>query len=439
MKNKLIILSFLVVSIPSLLVAQDTLTKKEAVDLALVNNYQIMAVKNSLEKAGNNTSIYNSGLLPTVNATANANYNLNSGEAGFSNGTVTEFSAAASNGINSSIGANYVLFNGFNRRYNIKQFQDTYQLSEIQVASTIENVILQVFLSYFEIARLQENYFNLQQALSISKNRLERAKYQNQYGQNSNLDISNALVDVNTDSINILNIHQQLENSKRNLNVILGRNVDDQFSIDTTVNFNNNYVREILEESFRQNNSSLNLARQGLTINENVMKINESSFYPQVSVNSSYGWNKNNNNAASFLAYSKGSGLSAGVSLSWSLFDGGMRYIRQQNALIDVRNQELFISQIEQEISRDFSNAWGNFNNKLFILDAQEDNLATNKINFQRTEEQYRIGRVSSIEFRQAQLNLLNAQTNRNQAKYEAKLAELELLQISGQLLDATF
>lgn len=46
---------------------------------------------------------------------------------------------------------------------------------------------------------------------------------------------------------------------------------------------------------------------------------------------------------------------------------------------------------------------------------------------------------VNSIEFRQAQLNLLNAELSRNQAKFAAKLAELDLLQISGQLLDVEF
>ena len=48
-------------------------------------------------------------------------------------------------------------------------------------------------------------------------------------------------------------------------------------------------------------------------------------------------------------------------------------------------------------------------------------------------------GQVTSIEFRQAQLNLLSAELSRNQAKYEAKLAELFVLQLSGELLNVNF
>jgi len=72
-------------------------------------------------------------------------------------------------------------------------------------------------------------------------------------------------------------------------------------------------------------------------------------------------------------------------------------------------------------------------------LQAENKNVETNHRNFTRTEEQFKLGQISSIEFRQAQLNLLDAQSNLNEAKYEAKNAELRLLQLSGDLLNTTF
>ena len=62
---------------------------------------------------------------------------------------------------------------------------------------------------------------------------------------------------------------------------------------------------------------------------------------------------------------------------------------------------------------------------------------ATN--NYERSQERYKLGQITSVELRQAQINLLNAQTNKNLAKYEAKLSELELLQLTGQLLNVEF
>ena len=66
----------------------------------------------------------------------------------------------------------------------------------------------------------------------------------------------------------------------------------------------------------------------------------------------------------------------------------------------------------------------------------QEQNVKTATDNFLRSSERYKLGQISSVELRQAQLNLLNSKTSKNQAKYNAKLAELQLLQLTGQLLN---
>jgi outer membrane protein TolC len=90
-------------------------------------------------------------------------------------------------------------------------------------------------------------------------------------------------------------------------------------------------------------------------------------------------------------------------------------------------------------LERDFNNAWDDYQNKLNIYRLQEDNIKTSQNNFDRTQEKFKLGQLNSIEFRQAQINLLNAELTRNQAKYSAKLAELQLLRISGEILSVEF
>ena len=127
------------------------------------------------------------------------------------------------------------------------------------------------------------------------------------------------------------------------------------------------------------------------------------------------------------------------MNLSWDLFDGGQTSVAIQNAKINKENQQLQKKQIALEVERDIANALGNYENKLYIYRVQEENVLTNEDNFNRSEEQYRLGQISSIEFRQAQINLLDAKTSLNLAKYDAKLAELQLLQLTGQLLNIEF
>ena len=104
------------------------------------------------------------------------------------------------------------------------------------------------------------------------------------------------------------------------------------------------------------------------------------------------------------------------------------------NSLEEVARQQNL-----QVLDRNVNNAWAFYENALFVLEAEKKNLLTNHRNFDRTLEQQKLGQITSIEFRQAQLNLLNAELNFNQAKYSAKTAELALLQISGDLMDAEF
>ena len=102
-------------------------------------------------------------------------------------------------------------------------------------------------------------------------------------------------------------------------------------------------------------------------------------------------------------------------------------------------NKALLQKQITLEVERDIRNAWDSYTNALFVLNVQDKNLQTNQNNFDRTNERYKLGQVTSIEFRQAQLNLLNAELAQSQAKYSVKLAELQMLQVSGQLLNTDF
>ncbi|MCK5367799.1 MAG: TolC family protein, partial [Cyclobacteriaceae bacterium] len=57
--------------------AQDSLlSKRDAVDLALENNYDIRIAEGNVESAENSASIYNSGYLPSISASGGANYNV---------------------------------------------------------------------------------------------------------------------------------------------------------------------------------------------------------------------------------------------------------------------------------------------------------------------------------------------------------------------------
>ena len=437
MKSKILIL--LITLMGTSVIAQEVLNKAEAIEIALKYNFDIREADNNENIALNNASKKNSGFLPSVSANGGVTYAITDSENTFTSGDVQSASGVQTERYNASIGANYILYNGETRKYNFKKFQESLNISELQSRGVIENVIVNIFGSYYEVERLTQNEITQKETLDVSRERLRRAEYSFDYGQNTQLDVLNAEVDYNNDSINYLNIVQQLENEKRNLNLFLGREVNTPFSVDTTLNYSQGLSRDAILENTLTNNVAVLQQNGFLRSAEYDIKINNGANKPTVGLNTSYGWNQNNLGATSFVESQNSSALSYGATVSWNIFDGGQTSVRRQNNLIQLENQKLGMDRLKLNLNRDVNNAWSVYQTALFVLKAQEKNLTTNERNFSRTKEQQSLGLITSIEFRQAQLNLLNAKLNYNQAKYSAKNAELALLQLSGEIMNAEY
>lgn len=449
MRNSIFTTLLIVLATTRVFSQESLLTKEDAVNLALQNNFGIQVAKNQVEIAENNKGILNSGYLPTLTNSTTANYNRDDAVIEFpgqvnqdgSPRADVELNKAEAQRYNSSLTADYVLFDGLGRFYNYKRLKEQYELSELQARETIENTMLQLFSVYFEVARLTENQNVFQEALQISSQRIKRAEYAFEYGQNTKLDILNAQVDVTNDSINLLNTQQQLANTKRDLNVVLNQNLNELFKVDTLINFIPKPKLNEFVEQATLNNVAILQTERNLAINAYDIKVNKAGYLPTIGLNGTYGWNLNQSAASAFFPGTNNTtwNFGLGARLTWNIFDGGGTNVRVRNAKIAYENQELLKQQIELEVNRDIQNAKAIYENRLNIYRIQEQNVITNQNNFERSNEQFQLGRITSIEFRQAQINLLNAQTNKNLAKYDAKLAELQLLQLTGQLLNVEF
>lgn len=422
------------------------LGKEQAVKIMLENNYGIMIARNTESIANNNTSILNSGYLPQLQGNAGANYDKTTSETDFQGALDRDGNPrdnvvipdAITQQYNASIGMNYTLFDGLGRFYNYKRLKEEYSLSQLQARQTIENTTLQLMSVYLEVARLTENLDVLERTLEISKARETRVEYQFDYGQVNKLEVLNARVDINTDSVNVLNARQQLQNTKRDLNLLMNRELDAYFVVDTTVTLQSMLVIDSFLEEVNSNNVRVLQSESNVQISEYDIKTTRALLLPRIGLSGSYGWNQSNNPPSAFFPATVRSSDSfqLGATLTWDLFDGGGSIIGLKNAKIAFENEELRKKQVLLEVSRDIANAKGNYKNALDIYRLQEQNVITNQDNFNRSQERFKLGQITSIEFRQAQVNLINAVTTENLAKYDAKLAEYQLLQLAGQLLN---
>ena len=418
------------------LVAQENLTLFKAVKNTLENNLDIKISENLQEIAKNNSSILNNNYLPNIQLGSDINTNVQnieietpSGIAGALDNTQTDNSSAV-------LSINYNLIDASGRKYNFKKSKELFSKSKLEVKEIIENTLLQLFTVYFEVGRLTEEEKILKNALDISRRRYQRKLSQYEFGQTNNLEVLNAEVDVNTDSINLLNLSNRLNNAKRDLNLIMNVNLESKHSIDTELSFINKDDLSNLFLNDIKNNTSYLISEKDIIISDLDKKAIKFSYLPTLGLNGSYGWNESiNDNPYAFYNKSISDGFSAGINIRWDIFRGGKKIIANKNASINQENFKLNKEKITLTLRKELKNAFQSHLNNLFILDAQNQNFETNKNNFERNLERYNVGQVSSIEFRRAQLNLLNSELSKNTAKYKAKISEAYFLKISGELI----
>ena len=444
--NKGFILFIIVIVLINSSKAQDKLTKEQALDFALENNFGIQVSRNNTEITKNNSNILNSGYLPTISISGGGNYIGSDSEIAFPGQFDDQgnpipnriFEGQESQRYNASVNLNYTLFDGLGRTYIYKQLKEQYNLSELQLRETIEYSILQIFEVYFSVAQFTESSRIFKQNLEVSKERQKRAQSAFIHGQGNKLAVLNAQVDVTNDSISLIQVNQQLDNSKRDLNLLMNQPIDKDYSVELEVNF----VPEIQIESWidtaPEKNVELLKQKSNSQINSYDIKINQSGYLPTVGLVGSYGWNLNKSPATAFFPGTNNTTYSVGVgaSLSWNLFDGGRTSTRVKNAKLNFENQELFAQEARLSFDRDLLNALQNYKNTKEIFEIQKKQVETATYNFDRSQSQYQLGSITAIEFRQAQINLANAKNQRAIAKFQAKLPELQLIRLTGELLN---
>ncbi|MFK8043903.1 MAG: TolC family protein [Crocinitomicaceae bacterium] len=423
-----------VLMLPLLIEAQ-VLTVEDAIAAAMEKNFDIRMASNNLLIAENNKTIQNSGYLPNVTGKANANYANNNAFVIDQQNNEISIDGLQTSSYGVSLGVNYNIYTGGSRKNQFEKLKTAYELSDVQRQLQIDNSLLNVYTTYYSIARSTVQLSILEEAFEISKQRYIRTKYQFDFGQKTNLDVLNAQVDVNNDSLNLINANVQLDNAKRQLNFLMGATADQDFKVTETVDVSSLLNYEEIRKNMEESNYQSKQIALSTAMSEYDLKINQAGWVPTVSTNLSYGLNNSQNGPASLFATQNITGLNASLNLNWNIFDGGATNIRVQNAKINLDNQLLSKEQILLNLNTELANTWAEYSNQLMILNSEKVNVDISEQNFLKTKERYNLGQVSSIDFRQAQLNLINSKVNLTNAQFGAKIAEMQLKKLEGSLV----
>ncbi len=386
----------------------EVLSGQDAVAIALKNNYSIQIAKDEAQIAANNNTAGNAGMLPNITANASA-----------------EKEEYNSETWNANVQLDWTLFDGFKMFATRNKLRELEKLGTEAAISKIQDTVALVLVQYYDIISLTKGIESIRENLAISKIRLEQAEEKYKYGGSSRPERLSALVDYNADKTTLFKLLESLQSAKIRLNNLLSRDPNTAFNVASEIDYNHALTYDEIRNMAVTQSPSIIMARLNTSIAEYALKESKSAYYPEFGVHTAYNATKDNQ---------RPDGWSAGVRLSYDIFDGFERQRLERNAYLQLKIAGLSEADIRKTIDAEVADYYNTYTINLKLVKLEEENIDVAKENMEVSLESYKVGAIPAIELRESQRNYLNAVNNLISAQYQVKIAEIALLQIIGKI-----
>lgn len=426
------VLSLILLSV-STVRGQGLLTVKEAVEIALNNNFEIKLSQNDLRIAKENVTRGNAGMLPSVTGNLTQNNNLQNSSQTQASGEKRSLRNAKNNSLSYGVSIGWTIFDGMGMFSRFDILKELQKQGEVQLKSTILQKVSDVISTYFTIVEQKNLLLAIDSSITISKERLRTAENRFSIGKASRLEVLNVQVNLNEDESSRLRQADVVKNLKITLNSLMARELSVDFDVERDVEYDDSLVFDELMQKAKEHNPDLQLIAINRRMAELELKRVKAGRYPTVRLNTGYNFSQTESSLG-FVSSSNSRGLNYGVTASINIFDGFNQRRTEKVAQINIENAELLVEQTNLTIKTAIATAFQTYQTNLSLARLEENNEDIARQNLNITLEKYKIGTISAVEFRDAQENFINAVSRFNSAKLQAKLSELQLKEIIGNI-----
>lgn len=421
----------------------DSLSLSEAIQIGLENNFDIRISTLDAEIAKNNNTWGAAGRFPTISFSLSQGNSFRDVEnpASFLQGL------SISNDLTPSVSLNWTLFNSFRVNISRQQLQLLEEQSMGNAQIVVENTIQAIILSYYIAVLEQERLDVLQKIMTLSRDRYRYLQIKGDLGSAVTFDVLQEKNNYLTDSTNFVTQEINYLNARRNLNLLMGVDVSEEFSLTDGLDVTPaNYALDNLYEKMVNNNTNLRTQYLNQEIFRQDVRLAKTELYPSLDLGlgASYSISRQDLSNAELLrpiddpiTNTKTLNYFANFTLSYTLFDGGRIKRAIQNAYVNENIAQVQVDQLKLSLKNDLVTAYDLYNARKKLLDITELNLETGDLNLELATERFKNGTINSFDFRTIQVNYLNIALNNVQAKYNLIDTETELMRLTGGIIEA--
>ena len=409
---------------------------EECIKYAIDNNIQIRQQEIQTRFQENTLSQSKLNLLPTLNGQASHNYSFNR--------TLdqTTYQYVDQNGQADQfyLGGSMNLFNGL-QNYNTIQ-RNKYQLlaSELDLQSIKDNISLSIALAYLQIILNNELVSTTGNQLQITKQQIEKTKKMFDAGSVAKGNLLQIESQAASEELQLINLENQRDISYLNLTQMLELKSPEGFSIvipsigvDTNAVISGN-----VEDIFGQAQGlrpEIKSAEMNLTASELDLKIARGGRSPRLSMSHSAS-TMYSNIRKKILSIDPVSGpvygeypfsdqltdnmnYGLGFSLNLPILNGWQVNKNIANSKLNIENSRYSLEGEKKQLYKSIQQAYADAVAALKKYTASIKAVASMEESFRYTEQKFNVGMVTPVDYNAAKTQLLNAQSNMSQAKYE--------------------
>ena len=413
--------------------AQNNLSLKEAVTIAIQNSYDIKLIENAASIAKNNNNYGVAGGLPTVTVNGTNNNTLNTISQTFPDASRnTTRSGVDGSTLNGGLAATMILFNG----YRIAATKDRLESIQKQTEATLQVQLLNtsstVMQQYYNVIRQIAFLKTIEKSIEASEQRVAIVKTRQEIGVANQADLLQSSLDLNA-----------LLQAKQNQLLVLDQVKADLFN-SMVVPANSNYVftdsiqvdqKMILSdvESKMKAHPLLQSAQQLINVNQFLEKETKALMYPTLRANSGFNYNSNKSTAG-FILLNESYGPFLGFNLSIPIYAGTANKRAYKNAQINTVNSKIQYDNTAQNLSTELFKTYQNYQNSLKQTPVEIENYKMSDALLSLVMERFKLGEATIVDVKQAQQSFETAGFRLTSLQFSAKIAEIELKRMSNQL-----
>lgn len=438
MKHKFFAVLFFVFTGFHFVYAQERISLEQVIALALQKNYDVQIAKNLSESTGRTNDYVVGAFLPQIEAIGATVWNNNNQNLRFKDEARNNSGDVQSNNINGSVQLTWTLFDGTRMFATKERISQLAEQGKLEVKDQMVNTISDIIINYYNIVRQKQQLKAILEQMSVSEERVKLAEKKLQVGTGIKPELLQAKVDYNSQRTQVLQQETIIAQLKEQLNNIAGLQLPGMYDVADTIIIDLTLRPDESFQNLDNTNYTLLAARLDLNIANLSLRERRAEYFPFIDFNAAYNFSRNDNTIQINPfgpIFSQTQGFNYGFSFRFPLLTGLNTRRLTQLAKIEIDRQSLLFNQQRNTIHVDLKNSFIDYNNAKKILLIEEETIGLAKENIFIALESFKRGVTTFIELRTAQQSLAEAYNRLISARYNAKLAETELLRLRGSLL----